>query len=158
MQRSASGATRPKGTKGSGIKADIASDGGTDPRSIAWGIYYESIVGAYWRHVPPGPFQRRIAEPVYAFHNVIYHNSVTNAAAGMGRTLERFHQPLSVTIAHGLHSDVVSGVYAQTDPITTYPNSNVNAVNAWDPGVGTSSGGYQSAREVTWDNHTFNTN
>src|SRR5713101_8060282 len=78
----------PVGSNGSGIKANIASDGGTDPRSIAWGISYESIVGAYWRHVPPGPFQRRIAEPVYTFHNVIYHNSVTSAAAGMGRTLE----------------------------------------------------------------------
>lgn len=147
----------PKGTKGSGIKANIASDGGTDPRSLAWGTYYESVVGVYWRHVSPGPFPRGIVEPSYAYHNVIYHNSVTNAAAGLGRTLERYGQPLSVTIAHGLHFDIVSGVYAQYDPITTYPNANVNAVNAWDPAVGTSSGGYQSAREVTWDNHTFNT-
>lgn len=150
----------PAGSKGSGIKANIASDGGTDPRSIAWGIVYESTAGIILRWQGPRP---RIGQPfpnipTFTFHNVIYHNSVSAAVAGLARTLERYGQPISVTIAHGLHSDIVSGVYANSDPITTYPNSGVNAVNAWDPAVGTPSGGYQSAREVTWDNYTFNTN
>jgi hypothetical protein len=146
----------PKGTKGSGIKANIASDGGTDPRSIAWGIFDESTTGYFQGHVPSGHFPRTAVKPAFTFHNVIYHNSVNYAVEGMARTLEHYGQPLSVTMAHGLHSDVVSGVYAQFDPLTHYPNSNVNAVNAWDPAVGTLSGGYQSAREVTWDNYSFN--
>lgn len=149
----------PAGSKGSGIKANIASDGGTDPRSIAWGIIYESAAGAQWRWMgPPRPGAQPPPPPTFSFHNVIYHNSVNYAVEGIARTLERFGQPLSVTMAHGLHSDVVSGVYAQYDPLTHYPNSNVNAVNAWDPAVGTPSGGYQSAREVTWEDYSFNNN
>ncbi|MGH2514395.1 MAG: hypothetical protein ACRDHP_01955, partial [Ktedonobacterales bacterium] len=57
-----------------------------------------------------------------------------------------------VTIAHGLHSDVVSGVFSLNNPL------NVDAVNVWDPAVGAPGGGYQSAREVTWDNYSFNNN
>ncbi len=158
----------PKGTKGSGIKANIASDGGTDPRAITWGIFDESIFGAYWRQVrsganpsganPSGANPPVKLKPAYTFHNVIYHNSVNFAVEGMARTLERYGQPLSVTIAHGLHSDIVSGVYAQFDPLTHYPYSNVNAVNTWDPAVGTPSGGYQSTREVTWESYAFNNN
>jgi hypothetical protein len=77
--------------------------------------------------------------------------------AGMARTLERFRQPVNVTTDHGLHSIVVTGVFATTDPISQYP-ANVNAVVAWDPGVGSPWGGDQSAREVTWANYTFNNN
>lgn len=140
---------------GPGFKADIARDGGLDPRGMAWGIYYESFAGARLR-VPPGPRPPAYAFAYYAYHNVIYHNDVTHAVGGLARTLERFHQPVSVTIAHGLHFDVVSGVYASTDPINNYP-ANVDAVTTWDPAVGTPSGGYQSAREVTWSNYSFNT-
>ncbi|MFI5273259.1 MAG: hypothetical protein ACHQ4H_09550 [Ktedonobacterales bacterium] len=141
---------------GPGFKADIARDGGLDPRGMAWGIYYESFAGLSLRF-PPGPQPPSYAVADYAYHDVIYHNDVTHAVGGLARTLERFHQPISVTIAHGLHFDVVSGVYASDDPINSYP-ARVDAVTAWDPAVGTSSGGYQSAREVTWTGYTFNTN
>jgi hypothetical protein len=139
---------------GPGFKADIARDGGLDPRGMAWGILYESFAGMSLRNpsLPPD-----LIQAAYTYHDVIYHNDVTHAVGGLARTLERFGQPISVTIAHGLHFDVVSGVYATNDPITAYP-ANVDAVNVWDPAVGTPSGGYQSAREVTWDTFSFNTN
>ena len=147
---------------GPGFHADIARDGGTDPRSIAWGIEYESIARFYWNAPTPGskgPWNTRptLLIPSYAFHDVVYHGTVAASVAGFARTLERFGMPISVTMAHGLHSDIVSGVYATNDPISAYP-ANVDAVNVWDPAVGTSLGGYQSAREVTWDNYSFNTN
>jgi hypothetical protein len=142
---------------GPGFKADIARDFGTDPRSIAWAILYESTAGTGLHLHHPGYLPPKWATSAFTFHNVIYHGDVTHAMAGMARTLERFQQPLSVTTAHGLHSDVVSGVYATNDPIAAYP-ANVDAVDAWDPGVGSPNGGYQSAREVIWDNYTFNTN
>lgn len=151
--------TAPKTSTGPGFAADIAADGGTDPRSIAWGLAYESVTGSYWRQWS----QRNAssdsplaAPPAYTFHNVIYHGSVDSAVAGLARTLERYQIPVSVTIAHGLHSDVVTGVYATSDPITSYP-ANVTALNVWDPGVGSPWGGYQSSREVTWDTYTFET-
>jgi hypothetical protein len=147
--------------EGPGSRADIARDGGTDPRSLAWGIFYESAAGAVVRSegAAPGPtiIVPTPVTPTYTFHDVIYHNDVTHAVGGMARTLERYQMPLSVTVAHGLHSDIVSGVYANNDPIQSYP-ADVDAVNVWDPAVGTPSGGYQSAREVTWAGYTFNTN
>lgn len=146
---------------GPGFRADIARDGGTDPRAIAWGSEYESAAGIYWRigDSHEGTVHSHIAAPhfTYAFSDIIYHLAVNHAIAGVARTLERFNMPISITMAHGLHSDIISGVYSTNDPISSYPNTNVDAVNAWDPAVGTPSGGYQSAREVTWDNYTFNT-
>lgn len=146
----------PNDTKASGIKADIALDGGTDPRAIAWGILYESPAGVYLHTSRPGYMLPFGATRSYSYHDVIYHGDVSHAVGGLARALERYHLPVSVTMAHGLHSDVVSGVYATNDPIGSYP-ANVVAVNAWDPAVGTAGGGYQSARMVTWDNYTFNT-
>ena len=148
---------------GPGFKADIARDFGTDPRSIAWAIAYESTTGQYLISLQhPHSTKIKIANPpvpAFLFHTIIYHQSnAAQATAGMARSLETYQQPLSVTIAHGLHSVVVSGVYATNDPVQNYPNTNVDAVNVWDPGVGSKWGGYQSSREVTWDNYTFNTN
>lgn len=145
---------------GPGFHADIAQDGGLDPRGMAWGIFYESADGYLLRPTSPPNPRLNVPRRINAYHDVIYHVSAgyTVAIGGLARTLERYSQPISVTIAHGLHFDVVSGVYAGSDPINTYPNSNVNAVTTWDPAVGTSTGGYQSSREVTWANYTFNTN
>lgn len=144
---------------GPGFRADIARDGGTDPRSIAWGIDDESIVSLY-THTPGGGTKGPKNPPglpsaPYAYHDVIYHNATNHALAELAIALEYYHLPISVTMAHGLHSDIVSGVYANADPITGDP-ADVDAVNVWDPAVGTSTGGYQSAREVTWDNYSFN--
>ena len=148
---------------GPGFKADIARDFGEDPRSIAWAIAWESTTGSYeqWLQHPyaNGVSLASPPAPAFLFHTIIYHQSNAAAAtAGIARSLETYTQPLSVTIAHGLHSVVISGVYATDDPVQNYPNTTVDAVNVWDPGVGSKWGGYQSAREVTWDNYTFNTN
>jgi hypothetical protein len=151
--------TAPPTSNGPGFAADIAADGGTDPRSIAWGIAYESATGSYWQRWSqrPGTSGSPLGTPPsFTFHNVIYHGSVDLAVAGLARTLERYHVPVSVTTAHGLHSDVVTGVYATNDPINSYP-ANVTALNVWDPAVGSPGGGYQSSREVTWDAYTFKT-
>jgi hypothetical protein len=99
----------------------------------------------------------RIAQLGYTYHNVIYHQSANLAVAGLARTLTRFGQPVIVTTAHGLHTVVVSGVWASSNPVSGYP-ADVNAVNVWDPGVGPPGGGYQSSRLKTWASYTFNTN
>jgi hypothetical protein len=141
---------------GPGFAADIARDFGTDPRSIAWGIWYESLAGTLARLYKPGQLSPSIAQLGYTYHNVIYHQSANLAVAGLARTLTRFGQPVIVTTAHGLHTIVVSGVWASSNPDTGYP-ADVNAVNVWDPGVGAPGGGYQSSRLTTWANYTFNT-
>lgn len=151
--------TPPYNGTGPGFVADIAQDFGTDPRSIAWGVLYESAAGLPMHAQHPGYIFPRTQDSTYTYHTVIYHQplSQTNlAVAGMARTLVRYGQPIIVTIAHGLHTVVVSGVYASSNPNTSFP-ADVNAVNVWDPGVGSPGGAYQSAREVTWSGYTFNT-
>lgn len=150
----------PRGGAGPGFGADIAQDGGTDPHSIAWAVNYESTTGAYWQSWSPRTASNPAPNgpaPAFVFHNVIYHTDVAHAVGGLARALERYHMPISIIMAHGLHLDIVSGVYANNDPINNYP-ADVDAVNVWDPAVGTTDGGYQSSREVTWDNYTFNSN
>jgi hypothetical protein len=142
---------------GPGFAADISRDFGTDPRSIAWGISYESLAGKLARLYQPGKQSPRIAQLAYTYHNVIYHQGAGQAnfaIAGVARTLVRFGQPIIMTTAHGLHTVVVSGMWASSDPVAGYP-ADVNAVDVWDPGVGSSGGGYQSARFVTWANYSF---
>jgi len=145
---------------GPGFAADIARDFGTDPRSIAWGVLYESAAGAALHVQAPGYILLRTASVNYTYHNVIYHQpqgQANIALAGVARTLVRFGQPILVTTAHGLHTVVVSGVWASSHPVSGYP-ADVNAVNVWDPGVGSPGGGYQSSRLKTWANYTFTTN
>lgn len=142
---------------GPGFKADIARDGGTDPRAIAWGIEYESAAGNYLHLGQPGYSQPKWATQSYSFHDDIYHPSavsIQTAVANLARTMETYQIPMSVTIAHGLHSDVLSGVYATNDPTNSFP-ANVTALTMWDPAVGTPGGGYQSAREATWSYYNF---
>jgi hypothetical protein len=150
--------TPPGNGIGPGFKADIAQDGGVDPRGMAWGIEYESAYGWYWRFLRNGgsPDKLKIAVPQLTFHNVIYHGSTYDGVAGIARTLARYHQPIVVTVAHGLHFDVVGGVYAAGNPITTYP-ADTDAVDAWDPAVDNSgNGGYQPSREYLWTGYSFN--
>jgi hypothetical protein len=142
---------------GPGFAADIARDFGTDPRSITWSVLYESAAGPALHVQGPGYIVPRTASGNYTYHNVVYHQAANLAVAGMARALTRFGQPILVTTAHGLHTVVVSGVWATSNPVSGYP-ADVNAVNVWDPGVGSPDGGYQSSRLVTWSNYTFNTN
>jgi hypothetical protein len=142
---------------GPGFAADISRDFGTDPRSIAWGILRESAASSPPPVYQPGNRNPQIARQGYTYHNVIYHqaaNQANFALAGVARTLVRFGQPIIMTTAHGLHTVVVSGMWASSDPVAGYP-ADVNAVDVWDPGVGSPWGGYQSARFVTWANYSF---
>lgn len=111
---------------GGGFLADIARDGGTDPRSIAAGL----------AHATGGHY-----------HEIVGFRGAWNATEHLAADLERSRQPISVTIAHGLHSILVSDVYATGDP-TSNPYS-ITALVAWDPGVGSQWGSYlQTQRQV----------
>lgn len=106
--------------------ADIARDGGTDPRSIATGL--ANATGGH-------------------YHVVVGYRGAWNATQHLAADIERSKQPISVTIAHGLHSVLISDVYATGDP-TTDPSS-ITGLVAWDPGVGSPWGGYlQTQRQV----------
>ncbi|MGH2515972.1 MAG: hypothetical protein ACRDHP_09990, partial [Ktedonobacterales bacterium] len=74
------GTPSPNGI-GPGFKADIARDGGTDPRSIAWGIEYESSVGSYWRYLHSGSKVLPPIEPTIAFHDVILHGNANQSVS-----------------------------------------------------------------------------
>lgn len=137
----------PPTAGGPGFKADIAADGGTDPRSIAWGIFYESAYGGLLKVQQPGYL---LPSNAIGYHNAIYHTDAAHALGGLARTLERFRLPVSVTVAHGLHSDVVTGVWSTNDPVQSYPAA-VNAVATWDP----QPGAYQSSMHIVWDAGTF---
>lgn len=142
---------------GPGFQADIARDGGTDPRAIAWASLYESAAGVYLRQPHPGYLPPRWATRAYSIHDVIYHGGVSQALTGLARMLETYRMPVSITMAHGLHSDIVSGLYSTNDPNSS-STAAVTAINTWDPAVGAPGGGYQSSREATWDVYSFTTN
>ena len=104
------------------FKANISADGGTDPRSIAWGLYTAT----------PNNF---------FFHNYIYPGSngvdhaVRNFASDFG-PYSGINDPISVTINGGAHSVVVAGVIASGDP-SYNPNGVVlQQVYIWDPWYG----------------------
>lgn len=115
------------------FKADIAGDGGTDPRSIAW---------ATWTVTPNNFF----------FHNWIYRTSNYTATADFAADFGPAHglnDPISVTIDRGQRSFVVSGVYASSDP--SAGGSVLAAIITWDSSVGEpGSLGHQPTREYAW--------
>jgi hypothetical protein len=86
------------------------------------------------------------------YHNVIYHggNGIQAAVSGLARTLARYQLPASVTIAHGLHSVVVTGVYSTNDPRTSWP-AGVTSLSVWDPDPGA----YQGSQHVIWNYSAF---
>lgn len=141
--------TAPATDGGPGFKADIAADGGTDPRSIAWGIFYESAFGKYLAVQQAGYV---LPANAMGYHNVIYHggNGIQAAVSGLARTLARYQLPVSLTMAHGLHSDVVTGVYSNNDPRTSWPVA-VTSISVWDPDPGT----YQGSQHVIWSYSAF---
>lgn len=93
---------------------NISPDIGTDPRSIAYMVY---------TYTPDNVF----------YHDYIYRwqfanstqpsffTQVQQATTNMARALETWHEPVIAQINGGLHSVLVTGVYAYTDPATTYP-------------------------------------
>ncbi len=104
------------------FKANISKDGGTDPRSIAWGLYT----------VTPNNF---------FFHNYIYPGSngvdhaVRNFASDFG-PYNGLNDPISVTINGGQHSVVISGVIANEDPSYDPNGVILQKVHIWDPWFG----------------------
>jgi len=116
---------------GPGFAADIARDFGTDPRSLALGI---SALGHG------------------TYHQYVNLASAFDATAALAVDLVRHPEPLSVITQHGLHSVLVSAVWATGDPITN-PGS-ITALDVWDPGVGANNGAqatqYMQVPISTW--------
>jgi hypothetical protein len=127
-------------------ETNIAPDFGTDPRSIA---YME------WNYSPNNTF----------FHDYIYRWTFSNstqpsystqvqqATTNVARALETWHEPVNVTINGGLHSVLVSGIYAYNDPATNYP-ANISSVVYRDP-EGSSSTSRVQVDFTTWKNGSF---
>jgi hypothetical protein len=108
-----------------GFPADIARDGGTDPRSLAAGLD-EAARGSY--------------------HQLVDVRGAWNATVHLAADLERAREPISVIVLHGLHSVLVSAVIATGDP-ATHPGGIVG-VQVWDPGVNSASGQIQATLET----------
>lgn len=112
-------------TNATGGITNIAPDFGTDPRSIAYDAYTYSVNNVY-------------------FHNYIYrwqfanatqpsfYTQVQQATTSVARALETWHEPVSVAINAGRHSVLVTGIFAYTNPATSYP-AQIGAVVYRDP-------------------------
>jgi hypothetical protein len=96
---------------GPGFQADIARDFGTDPRSLAVGI---------------------AAEGQGSYHQYVGLASAFDATAALAADIVRTHEPISVITQHGLHSVLVSAVWATGDPVAN--PSSITALDVWDPG------------------------
>lgn len=100
------------------VAADIAADGGTDPRAIAWGLYTAT----------PDP---------YFDHNYIYpgwngvDNATRNFASDYGNN--GLNNPITVAINGGTHMVMVSGVMASLDPSINPSTTVIKEVLVWDP-------------------------
>lgn len=121
------------GDPGPAFVADIAADGGTDPRAIAWGA---------WNVSPNG----------YYYHNWIYRTTNTTAtydfASDFGPA-NGVNDPISVTINTGEHSFIVDGVWASSDP--SAGGETIYDIDTWDPSVGEpNTNSYNSANPEAW--------
>ena len=110
---------------GPAFKADIARDSGTDPRSHAVGLAY-AAQGAYSQVVARGSARD-------ATNHLIY-------------DVAHYKQPIVVIVDHGLHTVLVSGVYATGDPLTN-PGS-VTSLVVWDPGNPSTASNIQSSTKM----------
>lgn len=128
------GRANPGGSYHGAFVADIATDGGTDPRSVSWGEYNTTPVGYY-------------------YHNWIYRENSTSATYEVGADFGPaygINDPFAIVIAHGLHIEVMDGVFANLDP--SNGGETIYGVSIWDPGVGSSyGGGYSPYQEYVWD-------
>lgn len=112
-------ATHGDGGPGPYVAADIAADGGTDPRSMAWGA---------WDVTPNG----------YYFHNWIYddvaNQTATNDFSSDFGPHNGVNDPIIVVINKGLHAFVIDGVWAPSDPSANWGSETY--IDTWDPWVG----------------------
>ena len=111
---------------GPAFKANIARDSGTDPRSLAAGL---AGMGGGRYHA--------LADPWGSW----------DATIRLAADLAYSGQPISVIVDHGLHSVVVSKIYANDDPVRN-PGS-IYALEVWDPGYGSAfDAGIQNGQRV----------
>jgi hypothetical protein len=82
-----------------------------------------------------------------------YSTQVQQATTNVARALETWHEPVNVTINGGLHSVLVSGIYAYNDPATNYP-ANISSVVYRDP-EGSSSTSRVQVDFTTWKSGNF---
>ncbi len=124
-----SSAQSPWGTSydGGGFTADIAADQGSDPRSLAWGIYTASPYGYYYHNY------------IYPATNGVY-AATQSFASDYGSN--GVNNPITVTINGGSHSIVVGGVQADRDPSVDPTNATIYNIDVWDPWYGANYGNY----------------
>lgn len=111
---------------GPGVKADISRDSGTDPRAHVVGL----------EHATQSPYSQFIGL-----------NGSRDATNHLIADVVQSGQPIAVIVDHGLHTVLVSGVYATGNPVTN-PNS-VTALLVWDPGNPSSASNIQSSTKAT---------
>lgn len=118
--------------------ADIAGDSGTDPRSLAWGL---------WTVTPNG----------FYFHNWIYQTNAITATDDFASDYGPAHglnNPIIVDINQGSHSFTIDGVYAQSDPSA---GGTVDAIDTWDPGYAGPGTSYNSSQQEVWSVYDWTT-
>jgi hypothetical protein len=108
------------------FKANISTDFGTDPRSLAASL--SALAG--------GPFSQ-----------FVDYNGSWDATIHLVDDIYYTHQPISVIVDHGLHSVIVDAVYATANPVAN-PYS-IISLEVWDPAWGS---GYQTVSygQVAW--------
>ncbi|WIG58184.1 MAG: hypothetical protein OJF49_000929 [Ktedonobacterales bacterium] len=134
------GRANPNGSNHGAFVADIATDGGTDPRSVSWAEYTTTPIAYY-------------------FHNWIYRTSSSTATYEVGADFgpaSGINDPFAVVIAHGLHLEVLDGVFANLDP--SAGGGTIYGISIWDPGVGSPWGGYSPEQEYVWDTYDWTSN
>ncbi len=105
--------------------ADIAADGGTDPRAMAAGL---------------------VNATGQSYHQWVGFFGAYDATMHLIQDVVRTQQPVTAVVLHGLHLVLVSAVYATDNPATN--PSSVTSLVIWDPGYGSPYGSVQGARMV----------
>ncbi|HKV83108.1 MAG TPA: hypothetical protein VJN88_01035 [Ktedonobacterales bacterium] len=127
---------------------NIAPDFGTDPRSIAYMAYNYTPNNTYYHdYIYRWQFSNG-GQPSY-------YTQAQQATTNFARALEAWHEPISVTINGGLHSVLVTGVYAYNDPARNYP-AQIASVVYRDPEAWPSASRFEVSFS-TWANGNFST-
>jgi hypothetical protein len=127
---------------------NVAPDFGTDPRSIAYMTYNYTPNNTYYHdYIYRWQFSNS-AQPSYS-------TQVQQATTNVARALETWHEPVNVTINGGLHSVLVTGVYAYNDPGVNYP-AQIASVIYRDPEAWPSVSRFQVSFS-TWAGGAFST-
>lgn len=133
---------------------NIAPDYGTDPRSIAFMMWFYSLSNRYFHdHIYRWQFAHS-TQPSFT-------TQAMEATTGFVQALQAFQEPVSVTINGGLHSVVVSGAWSSNDPSQNYP-AGIQGVVYRDPeGNNDPNSPYYSRQEVdinTWIGGNYGVN